>query len=339
MANITDILADLAITRSLILQRVSNNLSKDVARAYTNIIEDISIAIKTASHIELKNMRLVIAELKSRVAPDIDFVQEELDDLAKIEASYTVSSLNAIAGVEIMKRIPSDKALENIYKTTLLQGATIGEYYKSLEKSMQNDLDKAIKLGVSIGEDNYTLSKRVENTLGVSKRHAETITITSANTVANQARMMTYEDNDDVIKKWEYLAVLDQRTSDFCKAYSRKTWTTDKKPIGHSFPFREPPHQTHWRCRSTVLPVLKSFRELGIDIDEIPKGTQSSLDGQVSSDLSFNSWLKTKNKTFINDLLGKGRADMFLDGKITMSNLINQRGRTLSLKELKEKYN
>ncbi|MEA2090944.1 MAG: phage minor head protein [Campylobacterota bacterium] len=335
MANISDTMADLAIVRELTLQKFKNSHSQDVSNAYQIIIDDISSSIRNADAITLKNMRKTILELKERVTPDLEFVEPDLNELANIEASYTASSVNAMAGMEVFKNVPSDAALSNIYKSTLMQGAVLKDWYKSLDASMQKDLDKAIKLGVSIGEDNHTLAKRVEKSLGVSKRHSKTIAITGASTVSNQARHMTYESNDDVIKGWEYLATLDKRTSDFCKAYSRKTWDMDKKPIGHKFPFRQPPHQTHWRCRSQILPILKSWKEMGIDMEEIGEGTQSSLDGAISSDISFNDWLKTKDKKFVDDLLGKGRAKLFLDGKITTSDLINQRGETLSLKELK----
>ena len=82
----------------------------------------------------------------------------------------------------------------------------------------------------------------------------------------------------------------------------------------------------------TLTATFKDFES------ELPKSTQSSMSGQVSGDINFNQWLKSQPKKTIEDALGVGRADMFLDGKITMSQLINQQGRTLTIKELKEKY-
>ena len=341
MANITDQLADLAIIRSLLITRVANGMSRDVASMYNDILDDIDDAIKTASPINLRNMNITIRELKTRVDTDFTFLKDDMTELAKAEAVYTASSANAIVGATVFAKLPTDSSLANIYNTSLMQGATLGSWFSSLDKSMQTDLDRAVKLGVSIGEDNYTLAKRINNTLNTSVNHAKTIAITGANSVANQARMKTYEANDDVISKYQYLSVLDAKTSNFCKAYSNKLFDAQtKKPIGHTLPYREPPHNTHWRCRSSIIAVLKTFEELGIEgIDEIPKGTQSSIDGQVSADLSFNGWLKGKTKTEVNDILGKGRADLFLQGKITMSDLINQQGRTLTIAELKAKYN
>jgi len=49
MANISTQLSDLAIIRSLLLQRIANNLSAEVAGAYQNIIDDISRDIRGAT--------------------------------------------------------------------------------------------------------------------------------------------------------------------------------------------------------------------------------------------------------------------------------------------------
>ena len=45
-----------------------------------------------------------------------------------------------------------------------------------------------------------------------------------------------------------------------------------------------PPHPIHEGCRCTTVPVLKTWRELGIDLDEMPVGTRASAIGQVAAD-------------------------------------------------------
>ena len=105
---------------------------------------------------------------------------------------------------------------------------------------------------------------------------------------------------------------------------------------GKKYPFRYTPYG--WNCRCQIVPVLKSWKELGIDEEEVPVGTRSSLDGYVSQDMTFDKWLKTKSSEFQKEYLGAGRYELYSKGKITLSDLINQKGRYLSIKELKEKY-
>jgi len=90
-----------------------------------------------------------------------------------------------------------------------------------------------------------------------------------------------------------------------------------------------------------MLPIVKSFKELGIPLDEVTKGTRSSIDainGKVSRDTTFEQWFEGKDKTFQESYLGKGRYQLFKDGKITFSDLVNQQGRYLKLSELNSKY-
>ena len=336
MSNITDVLSDLAITRSLLLQRVSNGLSQDVARVYTDIMDDISDAIKTANPITIRNSSVTIKELKSRIDPDIAFVKDDLTDLAKTEAGYIASSTNAVIGADIFAKIPTDATLSNIYKTSLIEGATISNYFSALDKSMQTDLERAIRLGASIGETNYELAKRVDGVLNKGINHSKAIARTSVATVSNQARQSVYQANDDVIKGYEHLSTLDSRTSFVCSSRDGAMWDTNGKGLnaqGRKNRYQVPP--LHFNCRSTLVPVLKSWEELGIDgLDEIPRGTRSSLDGQISSGTNFEKWIGGKDATFQKKYLGAGRYELWKSGKITFSDLVNQQGRTLNMSEL-----
>ena len=88
-----------------------------------------------------------------------------------------------------------------------------------------------------------------------------------------------------------------------------------------------------------MVPVLKTWEELGIDMQELPDGTWASMEGQVN-DKTFSDWLKRKESEtpgFADKTLGKGRAELFRDGKLTMDQMISG-GKPLTLGELKNKY-
>ena len=173
----------------------------------------------------------------------------------------------------------------------------------------------------------------------LSMRNAQTIVRTATATVANQARTEFYDANDEVIKAWKWDATLDGRTRKEHADRDGALWDMNKEGInakGKKYPFRYTPYG--WNCRCQIVPVLKSWKELGIDEDEVPIGTRSSLDGYVSQDMTFDKWLKTKSSEFQKEYLGAGRYELYSKGKITLSDLINQKGRYLSIKELKEKY-
>lgn len=337
MANATDILADLAITRSLILERVRNGLSADIARTYTDIVDDITKAIKIADNINLKNLQITISELKNRVAPDNTKLLSDLSDLAITEAGYVTASTNAVFGIDILSKVVPESTLNNIVKTSLIEGATINEWFSSLDSSMQTDLERQIKLGVSIGETNNELSKRVNNILNKGISHARAITRTAVATVSNQARMAVYEKNDDVIKGYEHLSVLDSRTSFICSTRDGALWDKNGKGLnakGKENRYQVPP--LHFNCRSALVPVTKSFEELGFKDVDAPETTRASIDGQVSSGTTFEKWMDGKSAEFQKQYLGAGRYKLWKDKKISFSDLVNQQGNTLTIQELKE---
>jgi len=92
------------------------------------------------------------------------------------------------------------------------------------------------------------------------------------------------------------------------------------------------------------LPITYSFEEMARNaggnsdlakkLDKIPAGTRASLDGQVPSTVTYNDWLKGRTDSEIKDVLGATRAKLFVDGKISLSDLINDNGRPLPIAEL-----
>jgi len=93
---------------------------------------------------------------------------------------------------------------------------------------------------------------------------------------------------------------------------------------------------TH-NCRCTTVDITKTWKELGIDIEEAPPGTRASMEGQVS-DKTFEDFLARKGKDYQDSVLGKGRAELYRSGKITFNQLLNQDGNMLTLKQLEAKY-
>ena len=57
--------------------------------------------------------------------------------------------------------------------------------------------------------------------------------------------------------------------------------------------------------------------------------------GDRDGEGTFDSWLATLSQAEQDDVLGKGRADLYRRKVITKADLVNQRGRVLTLAELR----
>jgi hypothetical protein len=91
----------------------------------------------------------------------------------------------------------------------------------------------------------------------------------------------------------------------------------------------------HFGCRCEYVPVLKSWKEMGLEGDELPPGMRSSLDGAVPATMTYQEWLAKQSKQTQEDIMGPARANMFRSG-VALTDMVD-RGKVLTLKQLGEK--
>lgn len=268
-------------------------------------------------------------------------VQSEFDyvGLAKAEAAATQT---AIASIGLEASLPSAAVLKAMVSDSLIQGAPLKDWWEKMGADTAFKFAAQVRQGVAQGETLQQVITRIVGSkkkgivgiMEISHRHASTLVHDSIMQIANDARMAVYKANADIMKGFEWLATLDGNTCIECMAYSGAQWDMKGNSIKGDLPLKNPP--LHPSCRCVLTPLTKSYRELGLNIDEMPPGTRASDLGQVPADMSMDSFLRRHDTEYLNDLLGPGRAKLFQDGKITLRQLIDQTGRPLRLDELRK---
>lgn len=261
--------------------------------------------------------------------------------LAQNEAQFTA---NTFAGIGLDASLPSEAALKALVNGSLIEGAQSSAWWARQSEDLQFKFANQVRQGIVQNETLQQIIRRVAGSkrlgipgiMDVSRRNASALVHTSIMQVANDARLATFKANDDIVKGMRFLATLDSHTSLTCIAHSGAEWDMQGNPIVGNFPFEPPP--LHFNCRSMLVPITLSYRELGIDVDK-PKGTRASDLGQIPSDTTFDGFLKRHDAAYADDLLGPGRAKLWRDGKITLNDLVNQTGRPLTLDQLAKKLN
>ena len=156
-----------------------------------------------------------------------------------------------------------------------------------------------------------------------------TLVRTSINQVANAASQQVYEANQDITKKYRYIATLDSRTSAICRALDGREFEYGKGPM--------PPQ--HFNCRSTTVPI--------IDPDILPPSTvatRASADGPVPVNTSYGQWLKNQPLSVQEEVLGKDKVPYFnrlaekYGVRDAMAKLVRDDGSELSLDDLRKRY-
>ena len=340
--NINEQLLDLLLRRDLLLQRVSNGLSKEVALYYTELINQAINTIKDYDEITIVKMNKLIKEINSR----IEFNYEEqlsnkFQELGVAEATYIPTAINGLIGVNIVDKLLPEPLIERIINNSILpDGHFINEAFTKLDDRLKDTFQSQIRLGVLNGSTNSEIVKGLKPILeDFTTNKVKTLSRTAVNTVTNNVRMEVYKENEDIFRGYEWQSILDSRVRYEHALLNTAMWDFNSKGLnekGKKYKFRNAPDG--WNCRCTLLPIIKTFKELGIDLEEVTGLTRSALNGEVPREITFNKWFESQDKKFQEEYLGIQRYQLFKDGKITLGNLINQDGKTLTIKELKQKY-
>nr|DAG01346.1 MAG TPA: minor capsid protein [Siphoviridae sp. cttKr9] len=125
-----------------------------------------------------------------------------------------------------------------------------GANYSSRIWSNIDNLAKAIKneviVGLNKGINYMTMSKNIAKKFDTSYKNAERLVRTETAHIQNQATLMGYKDSGVV--KYEFLAVLDSRTSHTCASLNGEVFKTENAMEGENYP------PMHPNCRSTTVP-------------------------------------------------------------------------------------
>lgn len=318
---------DATIALQLDIFRASEGVSQDVIKILRTLEKELIGKIAADNLTEwgrarvnkqLKEAQELIQRYYDRIA--IKSIADT-DDIAKLAASVTASSLGAAAV------IPTAAILDRLATDAVIQGAAQGAWWKKQAADVQFKFAGAVRQGLAAAETNQQIVARVREVMDVSKRNAAALVQTSTATIANDARAAAMDANDDLILGYRAVATLDSRTCLTCAPLDGLEWTKAGQPIGHKFPL--PSYPLHFNCRCLLL---------GKVIDGEPGGTRASTDGQVSASLTFEGWLDRQPIDRQNDILGKGRAELYRKGTITLQDLVSGRGRPLTIEQLKARY-
>lgn len=216
-----------------------------------------------------------------------------------------------------------------------IQGRVMEDWFASLGEQTKAKLEQAMGTGLAQGETVDQLVARVRGTqaqryedgiLQTTRRGAEAIVRTTVNHVSTQAREATYRENEDTIKGVQWVSTLDTRTTPVCQSRDGKVF-----PIGEG-----PRPPAHWNCRSTTVPVTKSWRELGVKAKDAPEATRASMDGQVPEQVTYGEWLDEQPAAIQDAALGVGKARLWRAGAIEAKDLATRTGRAVTLAELQQ---
>jgi SPP1 gp7 family putative phage head morphogenesis protein len=256
------------------------------------------------------------------------------DDLfAAVQGAPATFSLTAAKGATIT--LPNGEVLEKAFRGVAVDqaerfsqvvrnGLLTGETTPSIAKRLIGNLQ--------FGEEAKTVRQLVAaggQATAVADNQVMALVRTSINQVANSASQQVYEANQDITKKYRYVATLDSRTSSICAALDGREFEYGKGPM--------PPQ--HFNCRSTTVPI--------IDPDILPPSTiakRASADGPVPVNMNYGQWLAEQSNKVKAEVLGPSKVPYFnrlvkkSGARDAMAKLVRDDGAELTLVQLRKRY-
>ena len=336
-------LLDRAVSHQINLLRLSgavrDKLIANLNRVEDDLIRQIRDRADRGSFTE-RRLNLIlrdVREILNDARPEtLDIVRAELAELAAYEADFGIRMLRGSTPVELDIKRPTAEQLRAVVTSRPFQGKILREWVSELTDSQRRQIRDAIRIAFTEGETIDQIVRRIRGTramgfrdgvMEVSRRHAAALVRTAVNHTATRAREHLYEANRDIVKGVRWVSTLDSRTTEICMDRDGQVYPVDSGP--------RPP--AHPNCRSTTAPVVKSWRELGIDLDEAPPGTRAAMDGQVPDKLTYGEWLRRQPAAVQDDALGQTKGRLFRQGNLSVDRFVDQRGRAYTLDELRRR--
>ena len=187
--------------------------------------------------------------------------------------------------------------VENIHIEKVLasrwSGKTFSQRIWTNTKLLNGVLRETISSGVHRGLSIPQISKMVEDKMNAGYKNSVRLVRTEMNFFNNQAHADSMADAG--VAAYEFIAVMDNRTSAACRSRDGETYPLEEKTVGFNYP------PLHPRCRSTVCPFIEGVSRKGtrtakvggknIDIPENMKYADYEK-VYIKKEISFEDWQK-----------------------------------------------
>ncbi len=349
--NANERLFDDAIRHQIYLQGFNNRQVRDMLALLRKVENRVLSALvdPTTGYGEarltetLKTVRGIMSDGYGGI---VDATKTTMKALGDYEAEWQVAALARSTGLDISFAKPAANQIWAAVTTKPFSGRIMSEWFSDMESGAYKRMKDTIRLGYVDGTPTAKIIRQIRGTrvmgfkdgvIGANRRGLETAVRTAVGHSAAAARMRTIEQNSEVVKGVVWRSTLDGRTSPICRPRDGKKYDLNRQPVEHSLPWLGGAGSAHPQCRSTAIPYLKSWKEMGIDLKEAPEGTRASMNGQVPADMNYNDWLRGQSTAVQKQVLGQKRAQLFRRGELSIDRFQNNYGKRYTLDQLRKR--
>lgn len=361
MPTVNEIIQDESVAHAVSLQQYSLGVVRKIIATLNRSDARLMVALAealdrmpaesfTVERLEslLASVRQVNAAAYAQVAQELG---QELKELAAYELGWQHQLFTTTIPAPVQVHFPiAQVSVEQAYAAAMarpFQGRLLRDWASTIESDRLAKVRNAVRQGYMEGKTVAQIVSEIRGTrvnnyadgfLQRPRKDLETVVRTAISHTAATARQEFTSANSDIIKAERWVSTLDTKTSkEFCIPRDGLMYSPNEhKPMGHKLPWLSGPGRIHFNCRSTSSPVTRSWRELGIPLDEMSPSERASMDGAVPADMKYSEWLQRQSAARQDQVLGPERAQMMRDGIISFDDMYSPTGKWLTIDQLRQ---
>jgi len=328
MANIN---IDEILRRQMRLAQLEQNgIRSYIAPSLRQALADIRAILADVDNItSQRQLRQIERAIKDAIQGEQGWalLTDELQTLAERENQFmsTIVASGTVAA--------DSEQVQQLAKNTMMilksgDATRSGFWSDFVEQNLASQADNVngiVRAGYANGLTGREMRGQISNLFdGMLMRHAEAIARTGYNTYAMVGRRAFAEANKDIVTREVPVVTFDSRLSNVCASisarYGQRGWEAGKSPIGYP--------SYHVNCRTQVVPLADGQRLTGT------RAAVGDEAGQIDAKTTINQFVKDQSPEWQDRLLGKRRAELFRQGKLSLKNLTDANLKPLTLDEI-----
>ncbi|WP_338882671.1 phage minor head protein [Xenorhabdus sp. TH1] len=361
MKSINEMIMDELVAHSLFSGRYGMGVARKMVKALNEFDAELTASLVAAlddtridtDRFTVRRLESLLSSVrvinKNAVESAFSVLSSQMLEHVRYEMGYYPSLFESLLPDAVLRQYPLMSITEEMLYSSVMsrpfQGKLLSEWAEGLEADRMVRINNAVRNGYLHGDSVVDIGRKIrghanqgykDGALQMSRANATSIAKTAINHLQATAREQFTKANKDIFDCKQWVSTLDNKTSNNCIIRDGLKYTLNDKPIGHKIPYLQGPGKIHFNCRSMETLVVKSWRELGIDADEMSEGTRASMDGQVPAGTTFLEWIQRQPEWRQRQVFGETRFRLMQDGGMHPSQFYTDKGEFISLNKLKE---
>lgn len=242
----------------------------------TLALDDKTMAVKLTKGTRMDKLNNDLRQILLSLSADQKQIMMDTLSFTAQESYYqTMYEIQKGYGVGKSFNILTKQQVQSLIRNPV-NGADFVERIGINNDKLAQEVNQIMKAGITQRIPNKEMARRLADKMKISNNVAITLINTEITNSSNQATLFGYQESG-IVKQYQFLATLDDRTSDTCQDLDQEVFDLDKAVTGLNMP------PMHPNCRSTTIAYF-----------------DNSLDAltRIARDLGGNSFLVPGDMTY-----------------------------------------